>query len=331
MTWIADLEEERRRLQEMIDARGGNQSPSVRLGMRSLERRLDEIGKSLKNGARPHVSLHLTGPPVHGHEILVKALAPVLDELQETISSIGQALRGAATASSSIPADIRQETALTVEAFTPGSVVIHLRTEPDRRVVEPSLFEGILQGDDQPLAIAAMDRLIGLTNLARSGDSDDDALVEDVFPLGPRTYAHLNRLMKSLMENELEADINVTSPIEGERGAFLGTSAVKRIYDVLRRTNVAVETSEFLGELRGVSSVRNAFELLLPEGTVLSGKVREDLVPQLRKWYEKRVLATFDVTVTRSLTTGTEYRRHLLVGLSEVPVGGSPHGTADTP
>ncbi len=316
MTWIADLEDERRRLTELIETRMDDDSPSVQLGLQSLKNRLAEVVKTLEDAARPRLRLKLTGAAVHNHEIDVNALAPILGELQETISSIGQALRGTATTFSSIPTDIRLETAMSVEAFEPGSVVISLRTAPDPRATTPTLAEK-LDDRSQPLGVAAMDRLIQLARIARSDDVNDDALIDDVFPLGARTYLHLSKLVKTLVDTETEADLSALSPIEGERHAFLGLPAARRINDVLRRTNVAVERQDYVGELRGVSSVRNAFELLLPEGKLIVGKVREDLVPQLRQWYEKRVLATFDITITRSLTTGAESQRFLLIGLAD--------------
>lgn len=320
MTRISELEQELKKLRELIAASKVDPSPSRRLASASLERRLREVRERLADATRPQLLVSLNGPSVRDHEIELETLGPFLDELQETVSSIGQALRGSATAFSSIPMDIREETALSFTASKPGSVVLSLRAPSDPRPQEELPFPD-LDEKSKPLSVAAMERLISLARLAKSNAVESEALVEDIYPLGARTYKHLNTLVRIIAEKEISADLTLRAPVEGEHHGSLTAASARRIHEVLKRTRVAEESSEITGQLRGVSSIRNAFELATPEGSVISGKVREDLVPSLRSWYERPVIATLEVTVTRSLTTGAEKRRYLLVGLADAGQG----------
>jgi hypothetical protein len=320
MTWISELEEELRTLERLIAASKEGKSPSRRLSAASLEQRFREVRERLANATRPQLLVHLNGPSISDHEIKLETLGPLLDELQETISSIGQALRGSATEFSSIPLDIREQTALAFANSGPGSVILYLRAPYDPRSQGELPFPDFDE-KSKPLAVAAMEKLISVVRLARNHSLESEALVEDIYPLGARTYKHLSDLVRIIRESETSADLTLLSPVEGEHHASLTVDSARRIQEVLKRTRVAEESSEIVGELRGVSSIRNAFELATPEGSVISGKVREDLVPSLRTWYERPVIATLEVTVTRSLTTGVERRRHLLVGLADAGQG----------
>lgn len=316
MTWVSDLERERQTLERLINATKSERSPSRRLSLRSLQSRLYEVQEKLADATRPQLLIHLSGSSVSGHEIKLEALGPFLDELQETVSSIGQALRGRATAFSSIPMHIREETSLTLEAASAGSVVLHLRAPSDPRPQEDVLFP-VLDDQEKPLAIASVERLISVVRLARKTSIESEALVEDIYPLGARTYKHLNSLVKLISETDTNAELTLRSPVEGEINGALTPSSARYIHSILERTRIAEESQDIVGELRGVSSVRNAFELVTPEKKLISGKVRESLVPSLRTWYERPVIATLEVSVTRSLSTGAERRRYLLVGLAE--------------
>ncbi|MEU4234020.1 hypothetical protein AB0F17_57940 [Nonomuraea sp. NPDC026600] len=147
---------------------------------------------------------------------------------------------------------------------------------------------------------------------------NEDELVDDVYPLGPRTYKHLNDLMKIIADEELGVDLSLYSPSgDIEETATIGAPSARRIQSVLRRTRIAEDREVVRGELKGVSSLRNAFEVVAPDNRVIRGRVREDLVPSLRLWYEKQIIATLEVTVTISLSTGQERKRYLLIGLAD--------------
>lgn len=316
MSWIASLEEERQTLERMIAERLDDSSPSMRLTVANLRRRLEQVRTRLIDCERPRIRIDLTGTGIPANEIKLDALGPFLDELQETISSIGQALRGSATAYSSIPMEIREETALSLETTAPGSVVLHLRTPVDPRVAEELPYPD-LEDRPQPLAVAAIERLLLVVRDARPDALNEDTLVDDIYPLGPRTHKHLNSLLRVIADNEIDMEFSLTSPIEGERRAHLAAANARRVHDVLKRTRVGEEVREVAGELRGVSSIRNAFELVTSEGLLLTGKVREDLVPQLRNWYERPVIATLEVTISHSLTTGITRTKYLLIGFAD--------------
>ncbi|MBC6457195.1 hypothetical protein [Actinomadura sp. HBU206391] len=316
MTWISELEEEEQTLERLIAEKMQVDSGSLRLSVSSLKRRLEEVRARLSSATRPQLEIRLVGTAINDHEVRLELLGPFLEELQQTVSSIGQALRGSATAASSIPKEVRDQTALSYNASGPGSVVLYLRAPSDPRVAEEIPYPELLDERTKPLAVAAIERLLALAQHARSG-TPDDSLVDDVYPLGPRTYKHLNSLVRLISDSETDAEFTLSAPIEGELNASLDAVAARRIHDVLKQTRVAEEFQEIVGELRGVSSIRNAFEVITPEGRVITGKVREDLVPSLRNWYEKPVIASLEVTVSRSLTTGLERRRHLLTGLAD--------------
>ncbi|WP_410662117.1 hypothetical protein [Amycolatopsis sp. lyj-84] len=70
------------------------------------------------------------------------------------------------------------------------------------------------------------------------------------------------------------------------------------------------------GRLVGVSDIRNSVELEQVGGAVIRARVVEELVPELGRYYTRRVEATFDVTTIRSLVTGTERKNYSLVELA---------------
>jgi hypothetical protein len=311
---IASLEEELGKLKRLL-SQAADDSPSVRLMAGSLRQRMEEVHRELADALRPHLRIHLDGPSVIDHGIKLEALGPLLDELQETVSSIGQALRGSATAFSSIPMDIRQETALVLDTAVPGSVVLHVRGPAAPVAEEIELFP--VDAEAQSLAITALGRLMSVARSASAMDMNEDDLVDDVYPLGPRTYKHLNDLMKIIADEELGVDFSLYSPSKEEETATISAPSARRIQEVLRRTRVAEDRDIVRGELKGVSSLRNAFEVVTPDNRVIRGRVREDLVPSLRLWYEKQILATLEVTVTISLSTGQERKKYLLIGLAD--------------
>ncbi|MEU2943608.1 hypothetical protein ABZ620_21800 [Nocardiopsis alba] len=310
MNWIEDLREERDQLLRMIDLRSSNSSPSVRLSSQSLKRELRDVEKKIESAVRPSLSMRMAGSGVLGNEIKLDSLAPIIKELQETVSSIGQALLGEITEYSSIPAAIREQTSLSLSATNPGSVVLNILSPQG----EDTLFPD--HGMNSTLAIDSMQRLISLIEAAGE-TANEEALIDNVYPLGRRTYNHLRDFLKSLAGPEIDADFRLTTPESGERDVSLKSTSARQAIRFLEKVRIAEDTISMSGELKGISSARNSFELVSPEGKITSGKVREDLVPSLRYWFEKPVIAKLQVSRSESRAGRTVRTRYLLIGLAE--------------
>ncbi len=310
MTWIEDLRDEREQLIQMIEARSSETSPSVRLSSQSLKRELRSVESKIESSYRPSLSIKMAGPGIMGNEIKLDSLAPIIKQLQETVSSIGQALSGEKTQFSSIPSAIRDRTSLSLNATAPGSVVLNILSPQDDSTLFPN--DHLVSS----LAVDSMQRLISLIEAAGREENDED-IIENIYPLGKRSYNHLRDFLKSLAEPNIDVDFRLSTPEHGERDASLKYTKAKQALSILESVNIAEETISMRGELKGISSARNSFELVSREGTITSGKVREDLVPLLRHWFEKQVIAEMQVTISESRASRNTQKRYLLIGLSE--------------
>jgi hypothetical protein len=302
-------------------------SPSSQLFRASLQRRLDEVTSEYEPLVTPVLRVVLRGKPVRGHQVFIDSLSKLIHELQESLSSIGQAMRGEATERAPIPASIREQTAFRLVAVHAGSVELELHGPMDERLSMPTLFDDANgPSEPEPLISQSVHTLLDLLVLAGRQQALDDELVDAVLPLGARSFGHIQSLAAVVVEEEFDIDLGWRSASDVERRERLDTARSRRLQDVLSRTQLVRETRTMRGQLGGASLFRGAFELRTHEGTTVRGRVQQDLVPQLQDWFGRWVIATVDTSITLEPGTGRESAHYILAGLATDPESG-PNAT----
>lgn len=305
----ADLERLEGTLEAMDQAQG---SPAVALMRRGLEEIRDDLRTDLEDARRARLDVLLDGAAVTDHEVRIDALAKLLRSLQETVSSVAQALTGKATSRAAIPAPLREQTSLHLAAVYPGSFGAILRG-PSPDAGDQTLFDFV---DEVPTLLdIAVDRMLTIIDLANGTDVNDDPIIEAVLPLGSRAFKHLTDLSSAIVDERMTAALSWRSPATQPRDVSLTLAAARRLDDVLGRNKMTEREAVLEGRLGTVSDIRNRVELQTDAGDIVAAKVIEEIVPQLATYYTRRVRATFDVTTVRSQVTGEERNAFTLVGL----------------
>lgn len=314
----ADLDRIDATLRE-LDPTGPDTPKGALVTREGLMRARQQLLDQLQDLRRPRLDLVLDGAPVTSSEIRVDSLTKVLGSLQESISSIAQSLTGRATARAAIPGPLREATGLRLVGTFAGSFGATLRgpaTEEAQQV--------IVEADDAgSLLISAVDVVLNVIQLAARPEASDEPIVEAILPLGSRSFKHLKDLSSAIVDEEITASLVWRTATMPQRVVGLSRQEARRLEDVLGRTKLSEREQQITGRLGTVSDIRNAVELETNDG-VIRAKVVDELVPELGKFYTRRVIGTFLVTVARSLVTGNESYSYLLLGLSLAePEGGS--------
>ncbi|WP_421743314.1 hypothetical protein [Cellulomonas sp.] len=287
--------------------------PGAALMRRGLAEIRDDVRADLSDARRARLEVVLQGVPVVGHEVRIDALAKLLHSLQESVSSIAQAIAGKATARAAIPGPLRDATALRLASVFPGSFGAVLRGPIDDAEGEQGLFE--LDEAVPTLLDTAVGTILDVVALAAVDDPNDMSIVEAVLPLGARSFKHLNALSAAIVDDDLSARIAFVSPGALPRSVLLDRAAARALSDALGRNRLTEDQEVLIGHLGTVSDIRNRVELQT-ESEIITARVIDEVVPLLAQFYSRHVAATFDVTTVRSLVTGEERKSYLLVGLS---------------
>ncbi len=316
MSSVSELRDHLGRLDEAVAALAPEEaSPAMALMSRGLAEVQVDVQRQLREARRARLSVVLNGVPVVGHEVRVDALARLLHSLQESVSSVAQALTGKATARAAIPGPLREATALSLFGVFDGSFGAMLTgPDPDGDPLQPMIdFE-----DETPTLLDnAVDRLLTVIDLASTDAVDDDPIVEAVLPLGSRAFKHLADLSSVIVEDEMTVTLGWASPSTADtRTVSLTRAAARRLSDVLGRNKMTERETLIEGRLGTVSDLRNRVELQTNDGDIISSRVIEEIVPMIGQYYTRQVQATFQVTNVRSLVTGLERNSYMLVGLA---------------
>lgn len=297
----------------------------ARTGIRT---HLETLGQ-LVPPERPEVSIRLHGAGVPGHEMPVRGAAAILLSLQETVSSIGQALRYDPTLQGAIQGQIIAATKLSITSDVGlGSVVFRL-LGPGEAITGSEARE--LTGTDT-LVDAAMAKLFALVEQSAAQGPDSSELAQELRRLGPRTAKHLSDLAKRVLADEIDVDLSWRSPAGRRRQASLQRSAAHALTRAIELNKVETQVIELPGILDTISTAHK-LELRTDEGRVHLA-VSRDLAPTLGPFYNQPVVATVERTITWSTNTGKEKRTFMLLSVrltQAFPERKADHGLSDVP
>jgi hypothetical protein len=274
----------------------------VQMMRQSLGRRRDQVVADLYG----RLDFGITREGHSGGELSL--VGGVLTSFQESLASVAQVLAGQATARGLIPAAIKEGVSLRLLAAQPGS--LNMQLVPASRSQEPLFEDG-----EQSLLEHSMDRLLGLLDGAEGNATD---LLQSVADLGPRVTTHVNALAKWLADAEATASMDWRSR-SLTRSTRIDTPAARHLRAVLEEVEMQTRDRVFTGRIVGGSLVRGTFELELDddaEKTVVGGRVHEDALPDLERFFGHGVTALIEVREAQ-LHSGETRETHLLKTLSE--------------
>lgn len=323
MTSVSVLRGQIAELEALSTEAGATTSFATRLMMRGVGQMRDDLTAAVDLALRPELKVVIDGEPVKGHEIRIDALSRLLLSLQESISSVAQALTGKATERASLPGVIRDSTSLHLAAVFPGSFGALLRGPVDAKV------EAMIQAGQDPLfplgevetlLDRAVDVVLDVIDLAGAEGADDGLIIDAVLPLGGRAFKHLKELSDAIVDREMTAILDWKHLGSEARQVTVDTRAARRLNDVLTMNRVNETTEVIRGHLGTASEFHGGrLEIQRDSGDVISAKVADDLVPRLGEFYSQRVEADAIVTIVRSTATGAERKSYVVTALATLP------------
>lgn len=262
------------------------------------------------------VEIQLIGGAERRNEIDANFLGEFLQQLQQAVASIVQALMHGDQPRGPFPMDVLGSSTLHVGAAAPGSFIVQM-SGPERNqqlTLDPH--------EAQPPFDEAIDRVLDL--LQATGDGvDTDQLETAIAEIrSPRAIGHVQDLARSLARTGTSATITGRSPFGDEpREAEISARAAERLQEVLSRTKQETRRVFMTGQLSGVRWTKGIFDLEVPYGdeiVVINGRVSGDLRAAVSASFDRLVRAELEHTVTRTEFNEVPKDTYLLVGVTLV-------------
>ncbi|MFD8785980.1 hypothetical protein [Kitasatospora sp. NPDC059599] len=275
---------------------------------------------------RRRLDVALEGGQVEGHEAPIGLLGTFFSSLQETVTSVAQALTGAPTAASSIPGHIRNATLLRSSAAFPSSYGVHLYGPAP--IPPEDLQDGLFEPPaNAPSSISLLDEsmatIFDIADTAQAASSEidgpaDEQLADRVVALGQRAVKHLSELSGLLAKAGVGLRFSWEPETNHSRSCTLdahGAARLKRLSDGVEFGETSIESVE--GKLVEANMRRGAVEIETNLGQLVVARTDELVTPRLGdNMLGKRVVAQAIVTTVR-YATGRERRIYTLTSLHQ--------------
>jgi hypothetical protein len=268
-------------------------------------RLIRSVQGAAEGSGRRRIDVALTGESTTDHAVHISTLGTFLSNLQESVSSVAQALAGRPTNSAAIPRGIREATALSAAATFPSSfgVVIY---GPPVDSGEQNLFGDV--ADPRTILDDAMEKVLNIVDLSEGVDPSDDLLAEQLVPLGPRSMKHLGALAAGLNSASVGLRVSWHARNGLVRRSNWSTSGVQKVRYLCEHSEFgAPEIITLTGLLGSASSLRGTAEIQKDDGDIIQAVTGEELATQLDVYFNKRVEA--EVEVTRAHFAGGRERK----------------------
>jgi hypothetical protein len=291
--------------------------PAAQLAVEGLLERRADLISGLADSEISAVTVVLNAPQLVGRgDIDVSFLVDFLSPLQSAVFSVGQALDSEVTTRGVIPATIQDASAMRLVGTFPGSFGLALEGP---RATELSLLAMLDDPDeaDRPTFERAVENVFDVLEQvepSEEGHTDEDVLGA-LATVGARAHGHLRRLASAIASRNANAQLQLTVPDHETRTVTFSRPAAERLERVLTTVEASEREVQMRGRLVGASLVRDNFELELEDGTVIRGKVADEVLPILREFFSESCTATLRVSTVRSTVDGTVAERHTLIGV----------------
>jgi hypothetical protein len=291
----------RRRLAELDEALQGQQailrenpeSFAFKLACESLlqiQKRLrEELVELVRYRRNEQITFALGGSNFADNSASLGNLGVFLIRLQKLYSSIAQAIRTGPTLRGPIAVDIRAATELRLADVYPSSFGMQMFV--------PSGFD-LMGNSISSEALEAMFQLLVSTN-------NEQKLMRLSGEYGRRTLGHLRHVATTLREVSATLNINWTDYTGTQHNWVSGPDTTALIIEYLDNiTETRSEQRQITGRLVGASLLRNRFELLLPDRSLIEGKFVSGLAAAITDAFGAMCAVTVDETEVRDKVSG---------------------------
>lgn len=295
-------------VQELADLERAPDDFSAQLSLRSLEQRRAELRNEMAAAAETGLpgeefDLIFKGGPVHQNRLAAEFMGNVLVKLQKLVTSMLAGERSESALTGPIKNSIRKASELQFAGSFAGSFGMRLEAIPEQPDLDGSTPLG-------PTLQAVVELLEAKDN--------PEMVLERVSRLNVRAAKDYTELIGELSSNE--ADMRVVWPrLTGETEVSLRSNEAKRLRDILKDVHTETSGRYYWGKLDISNRRHGRFGFQTDQGEIFDGTVEEQLIPDLRLYYDQHCKAWIETKVVRHLQTGLVRRSHRLQELELAP------------
>ncbi|MFB8403835.1 hypothetical protein [Streptomyces sp. NPDC055912] len=259
----------------------------------------DASGPKATESGRRRLDVALTGAATEQHTVRVSTLGAFLTNLQESVSAVAQALVGRPTSAASIPRYIREATALSAAATFPSSFGVAMYG-PEPQDHQDGLFPEH-GGEVRTVLDQAVDAVLDVVDLSESLGQSDDLLAEHLVPLGQRALKHIGALTAGLTDANVGLRVAWHAQEGRVRRSQWNAGGVQRVHYLCEHSEFSIaEVTTVVGWLGAASAFNGKVEIRTDSGEIVRASTDEELIPQLDRYFNKRVAAQVEVISVRA-------------------------------
>lgn len=276
---------------QQICLRNEPDSFAFRLGCKSLmmlqERLAQERIELLRHRVAEKINIAIEGADFARNSANIGTLGTFLIRMQKLFNSVAQSITSGPKMRGPIPTDILKGTNLQLASTYPSSFGMSLFVDAGRDLIGESL------------ASSSLKSLFELLDAVTRDDGISDASAQ----YGSRSLNHLRHM--SAVLSRADAKMNLEwSDYSGIKhywhvDAQQATEIEKRISSVKEINSEVIEIS---GMLVGASLLRNRFELVSDDQTLIQGVMGADVRAKIKDAFGLRCTGTFDMTEILDIT-----------------------------
>lgn len=279
---------------------------SSKLKLKSLEYHLEELQTQLRHEKllrdREVVEFRLKGTLAESGRIPLDVLANIAQHLSGSIHSLAYRLKRGFDPKSSIPKEVLRTLNLQLAGMGYGSTKLYLSA-----TLNPNLFGYSLIED-------SLEKTFGIFKAQTPQE-----LTDSVSEIGPRSASNLNRLLKTLSRNDLEAEVSWVDP-QDKKHEWNGSS--EQILQISNTLDTVISTHKesinVFGEVMMLHK-KGRFEIRTADNDITyRGHFPIDIVEKITKIRVGQFAsAHIEIETTTNKTTGYEKTSYTLMSLEK--------------
>lgn len=301
---LAEIEEAMEHSQKMRTA--APESFSARLGWESLLRMQSALEQErlelVRHRARERVTVALRGPTFDNHTADLGSLGVFLIRLQKLYTSIAQAVTSGPRQRGPIAKDVSIATTMRFADVFSSSFGMELFVEQKFDMFGESVASASLQT---------------LFNLLSSSTRQTE-ISRLSAELGPRAVNHLRHVLDDLARSDAGFSIKWSDSSGIEYNWAANGEEVKLIKkNASRFRTLSSDPVKLEGFLIGASLLRDRFEFITEERFIIEGKMAKAAKADVREFFGRRCVVSFDQVVVAETVTGEERTYYTMTGIDE--------------
>lgn len=299
---LAEVEDAMENAQKVLTAAPG--SFAARLGWTSLVRMQSALEHErlelVRHRVRERITVALQGPTFNDHTADLGNLGVFLIRLQKLYTSIAQAVTVGPRPRGPISRDISSATTMRFADVFQSSFGIEIFVDQKFDIFGESV------------ASAALQSLFNLLSSSKR-ESEISRLSAE---LGSRTVNHLRWVLDDLTKADAGFAIRWGDASGTEYKWDANSEDVKSLkknasrYKTISSVSVSID-----GFLTGASLLRDRFEFLLKDRSIIDGKFAKSAKSDVREFFGRRCVGIFDQTIVIESITGEERTYYTMTGV----------------